>query len=142
MRARLPHMNPMVEVELARIIINETSDQQYIWVREKNGSREFPIVISIWEAMAIDRFVKEQETARPLTHELLHSTIGALGGEVSRVEVTQLKGGTFYANLVLARNGAEVAVDARPSDAIAIAVRSGSPLYVHEDVIDEVSAPG
>jgi bifunctional DNase/RNase len=135
-------MNRMVEVELARIIINETSEQQYIWVREKAGGREFPIVISIYEAFAIDRFVKEQQMPRPLTHELLHAAIAALGAEVGRIEVTELKGGTFYANLVLVHGGKEIAVDARPSDAIALAVRSGAPLFVHEDVIDEVAAPG
>lgn len=134
-------MDMMVEVELARIIINETSDQQYIYLREKNGAREFPIVIAIMEAAAIDRFVKEQKPQRPLTHELLHTTLGALGAEVTRVEVTQLKNATFYANLVLRRNGEEIEIDARPSDAIALAVRTGASLFVHEDVLEEVTPP-
>lgn len=133
-------MDRMVEVELARIIINDNSDQQYIFLREKGGQRQFPIVISVFEAMAIDRFVKEQATPRPLTHELLNSTIQALGAKVARVEVTQLKNGTFYANLVLQRDGQESHVDARPSDAIALAVRNQAPIYVHEDVIEEVVA--
>jgi bifunctional DNase/RNase len=131
-------MDRMVEMELARIIINESSDQQFIFLREKNGQRQFPIVISIMEALAIDRFVKEQETPRPLTHELLNTTVGALGAHVSRVEVTQLKNGTFYANLVLARDGAEVEIDSRPSDAIALAVRNHSQIFVAEDVLEEV----
>lgn len=130
-------MDRMVECELARIIINENSDQQYIFLREKDGGRQFPIVIAITEALAIDRFVKEQETARPLTHELLCRTIEALGAKVARVEVTQLKDHTFYANLVLERNGAMVEVDARPSDAIAIGVKHGAPIFVHEDVLEE-----
>ena len=83
--------------------------------------------------------MKEQRTARPLTHELLHSTIGALGCSVNRVEVTQLKDHTFYANLVLRRNGEEVEIDARPSDAIAIAVRSGAQLFVNEEVLEEAT---
>jgi bifunctional DNase/RNase len=132
-------MDRMVECELARIIINENSDQQYIFLREKHGTRQFPIVIAIMEALAIDRFVKEQRTARPLTHELLHTTIGALGCDVNRVEVTQLKDHTFYANLVLRRNGEEIEIDARPSDAIAIAVRSGAQLFVNEEVLDEAT---
>lgn len=134
-------MNRMVEVELARIIIHEMSDQQYIWVREKQGSREFPIVISIYEAMAIDRFVKELATPRPLTHELLYQTIHALGAEIVRVEVTALKQGTFYANLVVRKDGEEIGIDARPSDGIAVAVRSGAPLFVAEEVLEEVAAP-
>jgi len=133
-------MDRMVEVDLARIIINETTDQQLIYLREKKGGREFPIVIAINEAFAIDRFVKEQAMPRPLTHELLFASITALGARVARVEVTALRAGTFYANLVLARDGAEVEVDARPSDAIALAVRSGAPLYVHEDVLEELQA--
>jgi bifunctional DNase/RNase len=132
-------MDPMVECELARIIINDNSEQQFIFLREKGGGRQFPIVIGIIEAHAIDRFVKELATPRPLTQELLFATIGALGAEVVRVEVTQLKNATFFADLVLSRDGEEIKVDARPSDAIAIAVRSGAPLFVHEDVLEEVS---
>ena len=130
----------MVEFELSRILINETSDQQYIYLREKNGAREFPIVISIVEASAIDRFVNEKTQPRPLTHELLHATIEHLEAEVLRTEVTKLEDGTFYANLVLRRQGAEIEIDARPSDAIAIAVRGSAPLFVHEDVLEEVAA--
>lgn len=133
-------MDRMVECELARIIINENSDQQYIFLREKNGARQFPIVIAIMEALAIDRFVKEQTTQRPLTHELLHATIEALGASVRRVEVTKLENSTFYARMVLDRGGEEVEVDARPSDAIAVAVRNGTQLFVHEDVLEEVAA--
>jgi len=123
-----------------RIIINENSDQQYIFLREKDGARQFPIVIGIVEALAIDRFVKQLATERPLTHELLHATIEALGGAVSRVKVTELKNQTFFAHLVVRRGGQEIEIDARPSDAIAIAVRSGAPLFVHADVLDEVAA--
>ncbi|MGH7818942.1 MAG: bifunctional nuclease family protein [Candidatus Binatia bacterium] len=133
-------MDRMVEVELARIIINENSDQQYIFLREKGGQRAFPIVISIVEASAIDRFVKEQAMPRPLTHELLNTAIQSLGARVARVEVTELKNGTFFANLVLDREGGPVEIDARPSDAIALAVRNHSPIYVHEDVLKEVVA--
>ncbi len=130
----------MVECELTRIIINENSDQQFIFLREKRGGRLFPIVIAIMEALAIDRFVKEQKTARPLTHDLLHSTIQALGCTVARVEVNQLKEGTFYAVLILSRGEEEIEIDSRPSDAIAMATCAGAPLFVAEDVLDEVAA--
>ncbi|MHC4548199.1 MAG: bifunctional nuclease family protein [Planctomycetota bacterium] len=133
-------MDRMVECELARIIIHENSDQQYIWLREKGGSRHFPIVIAIMEALAIDRFVKDEQTQRPLTHELLHRALTALGAEVERVEVTKLQDHTFYANLVLRRDGEQFEIDARPSDAIAIAVRNNASIYVHEDVLKEVAS--
>jgi len=129
----------MVECELARIIINENSDTQYIFLREKDGARQFPIVIAIIEAMAIDRFVKDQSTPRPLTHDLLNRTVHALGAEVTRVEITKLEDQTFYANMVLRRNGNEIEIDARPSDAIAIAVCNSAHIFVHEDVLDEVA---
>ncbi|MHC4937524.1 MAG: bifunctional nuclease family protein [Planctomycetota bacterium] len=133
-------MDRMVEAELARIIINDAVDQQQIWVREKGGGREFPIVIGVTEALAIDRFVKEIETPRPMTHELLASILDALGAKVARVEVTQLKDSTFHANLALvSADGRELDVDARTSDAIAMAVKTGAPLYVHEDVLDEAA---
>lgn len=133
-------MDRMVECELVRIIINDNADQQYIFLREKNGERTFPIVISVFEAFAIDRFVKEQRPPRPLTHELLFSILQQLGAHVERTEVTKLEESTFYANLVLKRGEEKIDVDARPSDAIALAVRSGAPIFVHEDVIDEVAS--
>jgi len=133
-------MDRMVECELARIIINDNSDQQYIFLREKNGDRAFPIVIAIMEALAIDRFVKEQKPPRPLTHELLFSILETLGFRVERTEVTKLEDSTFYANLVLRKGEEKFDVDSRPSDAIALAVRSGAPIFVHEDVLDEVAS--
>jgi bifunctional DNase/RNase len=133
-------MDRMIEAELARIIINDAVDQQQIWVREKGGGREFPIVIGVTEALAIDRFVKEIETPRPMTHDLFAATLFALGAKVSRVEITQLKDSTFHANLALVTaDGREVDVDARTSDAIALAVKTGAPLYVHEDVLEEAA---
>ena len=133
-------MDRMVECELARIIINDNADQQYIFLREKSGERTFPIVISVFEAFAIDRFVKEQRPPRPLTHELLFSILQQLGASIERTEVTKLEDSTFFANLVLKRGDEKFDVDARPSDAIALAVRSGAPIFVHEDVIDEVAS--
>jgi bifunctional DNase/RNase len=133
-------MDRMIEAELARIIINDAVDQQQIWIREKGGGREFPIVIGVTEALAIDRFVKELDTPRPMTHELLHSILTALGAKIARVEVTQLKDSTFHANLALvSADGRELDVDARTSDAIALAVKTGAPLFVHEDVLDEAA---
>ena len=133
-------MDRMVECELARIIINDNAEHQYIFLREKTGERTFPIVISVFEAFAIDRFVKEQRPPRPLTHELLYSILQQLGVKIERTEVTKLEESTFYANLVLRRGEEKHDVDARPSDAIALAVRSGAPIFVHEDVIDEVAS--
>jgi bifunctional DNase/RNase len=132
-------MDRMVECELTQIFINENSDPQYIFLREKAGTRQFPIVIAITEAQAIDRFVRDESLPRPLTHELLHETILRLGATVTRIEVTKLENHTFHASLVLDRAGEAIEIDARPSDAIALGVRSSAPLFVHEDVLEEAA---
>ncbi len=89
----------VVEMELHRILISETSDQQYIFLKEKGGERTFPIVIGFYEALAIDRFVKETPPQRPMTHDLLVHVVDALSAKVLKVEVTNLKDGTFFAIL-------------------------------------------
>lgn len=128
----------MIEVELSRIIINERSDQQVIVLKEKDGQRAFPILIGIYEATAIDRGVKEYRTPRPLTHDLICAILNGLGVELKGVVVNDLRSQTFYAKLLLGRNGEVVEVDSRPSDAIAVAVQFGAPIFVEEKVFDEV----
>ena len=129
----------MIPMELARIIIAENSEEQYIVLKEADGSRAFPIVIDIFVAAAIDRKVKEVKTQRPLTHDLLESVISGLGARLERVVVNDLRKGTFYARLHIAQNGKTVEVDSRPSDAIALAVQTGAPIFVEEKVLEEVS---
>ena len=128
----------MVEMELSRIIINERSDQQVIVLKEKTGERAFPILIGIYEATAIDRGIKEYRTPRPLTHDLIASMLRTLDVTLERVVVNDMRNKTFYAKLILAQNGRTVEVDSRPSDAIAVAVLFGAPIFVEEKVIDEV----
>ncbi|MBI4615572.1 MAG: bifunctional nuclease family protein [Planctomycetes bacterium] len=125
----------MIPVRLSRILISETSEQQVIWLREISGERGFPIVIGFFEAAAIDRNVKEIRPPRPLTHDLLARVIEGLGSELERIEITALKESTFYATLVLSRNGDEVRIDSRPSDAIALAAGTGAPILVSEEVM-------
>ncbi|MEK7270986.1 MAG: bifunctional nuclease family protein [Planctomycetota bacterium] len=129
-----------VEVELARIMIQETNSEQYIFFREKKGSRSFPIVIGLFEALAIDRRIREVDTPRPMTHDLLANVIRNLGGTLERIAITDLRDNTFFARLDVRRNGETVEVDARPSDAVALAVHFRCPILVSEDVIARVSA--
>jgi bifunctional DNase/RNase len=128
----------MVEVTLSQIVISEMQESQIIVLKEKDGSRSFPIVIGFFEAAAIDRGVKEIETPRPLTHALLASVIKNMNGILERVVVTALKKSTFHAKLVIRQNGSTVEVDSRPSDAIAVAVAQKTPIFVEEAVLDEV----
>ena len=127
-----------VQVELKRIIITETSDQQVIYLKEVNGERAFPIVIGSNEAFAIDRRLKGQPTPRPQTHELLSSVIEKLDGQLERILINDLQDHTFYARLVIRHEGKTVEVDSRPSDAIALGVANNVPIFVAEHVLDEV----
>ncbi len=127
----------MVLMRLTRIVITETSDRQVIWLKEADGDRQFAIEISIYEAWAIERGVKEIRTARPLTHDLICSILASVGAEVERIVVTDIRDHTYYAKLVLLRDGRTVEVDSRPSDAIAIATQLGAPIYVEERVLEQ-----
>ena len=128
----------MIRVELVRIMIQEDQHAQVIVLREREGNRGFPIVIGIFEALAIKRKVDGDTLLRPLTHDLLTNVIQAMGGELTRMVVTDLKDVTFYAKLVIRRDGGDLEVDSRPSDAIALAVQNGSEIYVEDHVMDLV----
>src|SRR3984957_12581595 len=127
-----------VQMELTRIIINENNEQQIIFLKEVEGERMFPIVIGFCEANSIDRRVKGQPTPRPLTHDLLASTIELLGGELQDIFISELRDHTYFAKLRIRHEGELIEVDSRPSDAIAVAVTVDVPIYVSEDVLNEV----
>ena len=130
-----------VRMDLARIVINDESEQQIIILQERDGPRQFPIVIGLPEAIAIDRRAKGIATPRPMTHDLLASVIADLDGELEKIVVHDLRDHTFYAKLVIRRDGKLVEVDARPSDAIALGVASDTPLYAEESVLQQVCNP-
>ena len=113
-----------------------------IYLREREGERRFRIVIGIHEAAAIDRCVRGIEPPRPMTHDLLAALVSALGARLERVVISDLRQNTFFARLqVRADDDSEpVLVDARPSDAIALAAHLGAPLFVAEHVLDDVVA--
>ena len=125
-------------MELKRIIISEVHDQQVIMLREVEGDRAFPIVIGIFEATSIDRRVKGMPSPRPLTHDLVASVIENMGGELRDIYISELREHTYYAKLRIRLDGEMVEVDCRPSDAMALAVTAKVPIYVAEDVLEEV----
>jgi bifunctional DNase/RNase len=130
----------MHECELTRIVLRDTTEEQFIYLREKDGPRRvFPIVIGRSEARAIDRAVRNHAPPRPLTHDLLATILEASGCTLERVEITSLKAGTFFATLHLRRDGETFPVDARPSDSVALAVRTGSPIFVSDEVLREAA---
>ena len=125
-------------MELKRIIISEIHEQQVIALKEVEGDRSFPIVIGIFEATSIDRRVKGITNPRPLTHDLVANTVESLGGELQDVYINDLREHTYFAKLRVRHEGELIEIDCRPSDAIALAVTAKVPIYVAEDVLDEV----
>jgi bifunctional DNase/RNase len=128
-------------MELSRIILNEVSEQQYIFLKEIDGERTFPIVIGLFEAASIGRGVKHDEPPqRPMTHDLIVNVVENLGGELQDVVISELKDHTYFARLRVRHDGELIEIDARPSDAIAVAVRCEPvlPIYVNEDVLNDV----
>lgn len=127
----------MVEVELARLVLYDNAEQQFIYLREKGGQRGFPIVIGEAEANEIRRVVTGQRTERPLTHQLAYQAIKDLGHDLLRVDIVDLRNNTFFAQLVLRDVAGSVAavIDARPSDALALALRAKCPVRVAEAVL-------
>ncbi len=127
-----------VRMDLARIIIRDDDDQQIIVLAERDGERQFSIVIGMYEGWAIRRRVNGVESPRPMTHDLLANIIEDLDAELERIVIHDLREHTFFAKLVIRRNGSLIEVDARPSDAIALGVTSDTPLYVSESVLQDV----
>ena len=130
-----------VAMELSRIIISDVHDSQIIYLKEVDGERTFPILIGIFEAASIKRRVNQEESPRPLTHDLLVNVAESLGGEFQDVVISALKEHTYYAKLRIRQEGELQEIDARPSDAIAVAVTCDPPLpiYVAEDVLTDLA---
>jgi bifunctional DNase/RNase len=132
-----PDPTELVPCTMSRIVLSEDSDRQFIYLSEVDGKRSFPIVIGTHEAHEIARVVKGLRHRRPLTHELMQRSLEAVGARLEGVDVVRLERETFFARLrLLAADGAESEVDARPSDAIALALRTHAPMRVARAVLD------
>ena len=129
----------IVEMELNKIRIDENRGEQVIVLREKAGNRVLPIVIGIMEVTAIKMKISGITPPRPMTHDLLCSTINQLGAKVDKIIITKLEQNTFFANLVLRINGRTTEIDARPSDSIAVAIRTKASIFVEEGIWDSIS---
>ena len=129
-------------MELLGVRLEIPANAPVVLLREQTGERVLPIYIGPEEAKAIALALEGVVPPRPLTHDLLRDTLAALGADVTRVTVTELRDRTFYAELELRVNGQTVRVSSRPSDAIALAERVDAPIFAAEAVLDEAaSAP-
>ena len=133
---------PMIQVELSRIVISDINSQQVIFLREKGGGREFPIIIGLFEATSINHKVKGIQPPRPKTYDLLTSMVEALGGRFQDVLINRMQEQTFFAVIRLARGEELIEIDARPSDAIAVAVSNDPPLpiFIEEEILAKALA--
>ena len=130
----------MVQVELSKIIIDEKHQDQIIVLKEKGGDRQFPIVIGFLEASSIKMKLSGIEPPRPMTHDLLVSVIEGLGAALDRLIIDKMVNNTFHAKLEFKfKNGKKKIIDCRPSDGVALAVRTNASIFVDEDVMKKAA---
>lgn len=128
----------MIEMELNKIIIDEKRQEQIIVLKEKTGERLLPIIIGFPEASSIKMNLSQIKAPRPMTHDLLRSIIDNLGAKVEKIVVDNLLSNTFHAKIFLfTQNNEQKIIDARPSDSVALAVRTKSPIFVEDDVLNK-----
>jgi len=124
-----------LEMKVSCIVADPFTDMPVVILNDEEGEKSLPLWIGFEEASAIAMEIKKTPRPRPLTHDLLKNVIVATGYEVSEIEITELRENTFYARLRIKKDGEELLVDSRPSDAIAIALRTGCRIMVDEEVI-------
>jgi bifunctional DNase/RNase len=129
----------VIELQLVGVRVELPTNQPIVLLKEREGERYLPIWIGAVEATAIALGMQGIETARPMTHDLMRDLLHGLGVTVQRIVITELREGTFYAEIQMSSNGDSVSVSSRPSDALALAVRMNLDIFANEDVIDEAS---
>ena len=125
-----------IEMSIKGLMVDPVTNMPIVILRDKDGVRVLPIWVGIFEANAIALQIDNVATPRPMTHDLLRNVIHDLKASVQKIVVCDLQENTFYALIYLGLNGETVAIDARPSDALALALRTRAPIFVEEAVID------
>src|SRR5881409_2164625 len=125
-----------VEMKIKGLMIDPITNMPIIILRDPRGESVLPIWVGIFEANAIALELERIVTPRPMTHDLLRDVVKSLGARVDRISVTELKDNTFYALIHISQDGHAFHVDARPSDAIALALRAQAPIFVDTAVIE------
>ena len=126
-----------LEMKIKGLMIDPITNMPIIILRDPNGPSVLPIWVGIFEANAIALQIEKIVTPRPMTHDLLKSALQGLEARVDKVLITDLKDNTFYALIYLSHQGRLLPIDSRPSDAIALALRTGSPIFVNTDVLEK-----
>jgi bifunctional DNase/RNase len=129
----------MVEVKIDSIRVSLVSPQRLVILKDIDQERFLPIWIGPFEAEAITIKLQDVDVKRPLTHDLLNKLISELGGVISHVLVSDLREDTYFARIIVGVDGNTLEIDSRPSDAMALAVRAGVPIFVAEEVMEKAS---
>jgi bifunctional DNase/RNase len=127
----------LVEMQIKGLMLDPVTNVPIVILRDADGQRVLPIWVGPTEANAIALQIENLSPPRPMTHDLLRDVVGALGATVSRVVISDLRGSTFYAYLELRRGDEVILVDARPSDALALAARTKAPIFVRSSVLEQ-----
>jgi uncharacterized protein len=124
-----------VEVKIRGMMVDPVSNMPIVVLKDINGTAILPIWVGVYEANAIALEIEKVATPRPMTHDLIRNLLMGMEAGVKKVVVSDLKDDTFYAVIWLERNGEMIAIDSRPSDALAVALRLDCPIYVEESVL-------
>jgi bifunctional DNase/RNase len=129
----------LIEVRVKSLGLDRANNNPVVILQEEGGERVLPIWIGPGEASAIAMQLAEWSFSRPLTHDLIVSVLGGLGGDLERVLITQVVENTYFAELIIRRNGSVISVDARPSDSIAVALRMKAKIFAEEDLLEQAT---
>src|ERR671914_423228 len=127
-----------IEMTIKGLMVDPITNMPIVILRDKDGQRVLPIWVGVFDAIALQ--IENVTPQRPMTHDLLNNVIHDLRADIQKIVVSDLKENTFYALIYLKVNGEAVAVDARPSDAIALALRARAPIFVEDKVIDNAKS--
>jgi len=127
----------LIEMKISGLTIDPITNTPIVILKDMTEKKAIPIWIGLFEASAIATEMEKISFSRPMTHDLMNDVLKILGIELLKIEICDLRNNTFFANLYLLKNGENFIIDARPSDAIALALRAQAPIYVDEKVIEK-----
>jgi uncharacterized protein len=128
----------LVQIRVKKVAVDRRHKMPVVILQEADGERVLPILIGPGEAQAIATQLEEMTFARPLTHDLLVSVLSGLGGSLQKVVISRVEEGTYYAELLIDRNGEMITVDARPSDSIAVALRADAQIFAQDGLLESI----
>ncbi|GJL55426.1 MAG: hypothetical protein NPIRA02_25580 [Nitrospirales bacterium] len=132
-----PDLNLLIALKVHGVLIDPNTETQIVVLRDEKNSEVLPIWVGTAEGTSIRLALEEVVPPRPMSHDLIYSFGEHLGFSISSVIITEVKSNTYYASIQLSKNGFEKTVDSRPSDAIALALRTKSPIYVTQEVLEK-----